>query len=704
MSLGRKKEALSVMEAMNLLSNMAEIELLESVQLVSGGEQENIDWRDPQAAVFHEPLIKEAFRVVHRYLQNFVRNEKESLTDPVALKGIQAIVLIADEAVRKMDKYVALYPNKVCPISKMKEYVDLKKYYEQQVVRALPKGVEIPEDWETGFTETGGGTLLTLQQVRNDQNYELFFIKDEKGEFFFTPKLLRHIRLIGHFEELLRFAEGDDPLIKFEQFFDWEMYEGAKEMVQKLAPLLDPFYKRAMEEKGHPYISDVHKALMALRMATSPKNLSENRGFKSCLEYYGDFHLFLRQAMRTPTYEKLLDDEKPFSRTLRQLTHALCCSFFLRIEPKKEALLLLGHLMEEGSTLLHPEPRLEKRGELQLWDHFLAQDESLRTILAQYPNGPVMKTLNVFRETIELEGYDPLLHQNFPSQLFVFEGGPFHVTVIRCPSPTIQTTIQKAWVAPEFIGFLHYYQKEIKPDKHLLISLEDARGWNHQARCKALEELASDPAFGAVFAMARLPRDTDFYFQEGEYAQMGGAPVFIEQFLTQIAGGSTCGFLFPKWVEEKEVAHFSHHALEAIHRLFFEGKTSLTQGQRLDFIEIFYQLLTLKLIEWTECDSISFTCKDAVDKGAALNGLFFGFLCLLQKGKHLEQKEKELLHWAFYSPALLLRGRAVDQQRFERSIGALRAIHHVILQHPHKVIDELQKLYPQLPLRLDLQF
>jgi len=705
MPLGRKKEELSVMEAIDALSNMAEIDLVATAQAMPEGGETSIDWCDPKSAIMNEPLIKEVFRVIHRYLQNMVRNEMASLADPKTLKGIQAILLIADEAVNKMDQYVAIYPEKYHPISKLKEYTDLKKYYEQQILRQLPKSLEIPEDWEEGFTEGGGVGILTLQQVREDQNYELFFIKDEKGEFFFSTKLLRHIRLIGNIEELIRMVEGDDPLLKIEEFYDWEMYEGAKEVLQRLTPLLDPFYKKAMKEKERPYVGDLNKAVMALRMASSPKNLMENKAFKSCLEYYGDFHFFLRRAMKTPGYLQLVNEEgkDPFSRTLRQLTHAFCGYFFLRTEPRKEALKLIDALIDEGSSIRGGKSNEKAQAkELQLWVDLCDQDQSLRKVLTHYPNGPIMKTLSIFREEMEYEGYDPLLHQNFPAQLFSFEQGDFHVTLIRLPSPTMQRTIKRAEIVSEFKGFLHFYQKEIKPDKHLLISLEEARSWNNQARAHALEELAQDPAFAPVFNLGRFPKDTDFYFQEGEYAQVGGAPVFMEQLFAQVMGKASCGFLFPKAVQEKELLDFSKKAIDQVHKLFFDGKTSLMQGERLDFIEIFYQLLTLKLIELTGCDSISFTCRDGLDKAAAQNALFFGFLRLLKTERPFEQEEKDLLFWALYSPALLNRERAIKQKRFTRVVSALKTAHQGFLKHHKKAHTELSKLYKKFSVSFDL--
>jgi len=112
MAIGRDKEELSVMEAVDILSNMSEVDLKAPIDFDAEEEELSleINWRDPRHAMRNEGLIKEAFRVIHRYLQNIVRKDRQVLNDPQILKGIQAIILLANEAAAKMDRFAATYP------------------------------------------------------------------------------------------------------------------------------------------------------------------------------------------------------------------------------------------------------------------------------------------------------------------------------------------------------------------------------------------------------------------------------------------------------------------------------------------------------------------------------------------------------------------------------------------------------------------
>lgn len=706
---GRSPEELSVIEAVDNLSNMSEIDLKVSIDTEMGEEfGEEINWRDPRQALRNEPALKETFRVVHRYLQNIVRQERASLKDTQTQKGIQAIMLIAQEAVHKMDRYAALYPDQYKPISHLKEYKDLEKYYHLQILERMPKKEEDPEEWEAHVEEGIEGLeaqkrgIKDLEGVRKDLYYELFFIKNESGKPYISRSLLRHIRLMGNFDELISVIEDEDPLLRIRELLDRELYEGAKEVLRLSATSFDDFYKDGMKQKKLPYIADLNKAIMALRMAANPKNLIENQSFKSCLEYYSDFHRFLRDAMKTPGYRKLIEGESddPFSRVLLNLTHSLCCYFFMRIEPRKEALSLINNLSEKGEKMqeIGPSPKAEKK-EMQIWEDLKREDENIRYLLKHYPNGPLLKTLDAFRNEEEFEGFDPLMHQNFPAQRFVLSQDQFHVTILHLPCPVKQEYINKCAIAEEFSGFLRFYNHEPKGDRHLMINLQDRTSWEEFSRCEALETWAKQAEYDRAFHVVGLPKDTDFYQQIHEYQQMSGAPVFIEQFLEQINSGTSCGYYFPDALSKKEITAFAKPALEVVHSCFFQGRNTLTVKDRLNFIEIFYQIFIFKMIEKFQCDSISFTCKDGIDTGAVQNALFYGFVELLS----MRNPDKDQLIWMLYSSALLIRDRAVLLPRFKRGIIALEAIHESLIKDGNKIVKSVNQLYSNCQFPIEVQ-
>ncbi len=701
---GRKEEELSVMEAVDNLSNMSEIDLKASMIEEDEGEfSTEINWRDPKQALRNEPAVKETFRVLHRYLQNMVRRDRTILDDPQTLKGIQAIMLLASEAVRKMDRFAALYPKEYKAISKLKEYTDLQKYYQQQVLGQRPQPKEIVEGWEEhldeNYEEIAGEAkgLKDLEAVRKDQSYELFFIKDENDRPYFSRSLLRHIRLLGNFDELIAKAEGEDPLLKLRELYDQELHEGAKDALQLASPYIDEFYKEGMKYKERPYEGSLNKAVMALRMAANPKNLIENQSFKSCLEYYADFHRFLRQALRAPRYQKRISGElgdTPYTHALLRLTHALCCFFFMRTEPKKETLKLIHEMIERGDELQGPrqKPKAEEK-KLQLWTDLLDADESLRFLAKHYPNGPIMRTLDMFREEEEYEGYDPLMHENFPSQVFILSDKHLHVSVLRIPCPVQQIYINSADIVEEFLGFMRFLKEERKPDQHLLVNLQDRTSWKEYARCKALEDLAKTAEYTKTFHILGLPRDTSFFLQDEEYQTVEGAPVFMEQFEQQVLSGIDCGYLIPEPLRDKKLEKFVKESLKMVHEGFFDGSTNLSHSQRLSFIEIFYLLLTLKMIELLKVDSVSFTCKDAVDTGTQQTAIFYGFLKMVTNPKAWSKADKEQLLWILYTPALLVRERPINQAHLKRTISALETVHRQCIKNQKGIVKALEGIY-----------
>ena len=208
MALGRGEEELSVMEAVDYLSNMTEIDVKDAIDFEEDELSTEINWRDPKQALQNEAIVKETFRVIHRYLQNMVRNDQNCLKDADMMKGVQAIILLADEAVEKLDEFAALHPKTLTSFTKLKEYTDLKKYYRQQMLKQMPMPPEETESWEEeakSFTSVQAekSALRDLEAVRKDQSYELFFIKNENDKPYFSKNLIRHIRLIGNFDDLV---------------------------------------------------------------------------------------------------------------------------------------------------------------------------------------------------------------------------------------------------------------------------------------------------------------------------------------------------------------------------------------------------------------------------------------------------------------------------------------------------------------------
>ena len=282
--------------------------------------------------------------------------------------------------------------------------------------------------------------------------------------------------------------------------------------------------------------------------------------------------------------------------------------------------------------------------------------------------------------------------------------GEHHITVMRLPCPIHQESINVAEIVEEFTGFIRFYSHELKPDKHLVVNLQDRTSWQEFSRCKALEDFSQKAEIHESFFVLGLPKNGDFYTQMGEYESMNGAPIFMEQFKTQVKSRGECGYFWPYEMQSRQIEDFVDEAFQVIHQQFFGGKTTLTLAERLAFIEIFYLLFTCKIAEELEVDSLSFTCKDGLDTSAAMNGMLFGFIKLLSNEKKWTQKEVDELLWMVYSPALLVRDRAIMVQRFQRCMLLLEKVHMACLENHQGIVKGVNSLYKSLKFPIEMQF
>ena len=93
---------------------------------------------------------------------------------------------------------------------------------------------------------------------------------------------------------------------------------------------------------------------------------------------------------------------------------------------------------------------------------------------------------------------------------------------------------------------------------------------------------------------------------------------------------------------------------------------------RLEFIELFYLCLELKILDFVKPDSWSMTCKDGVDVGPTSGALFFGFFKILHEED--PSKAHKDLHAMLYVAPLLIRKRLPLSERMDRLIRTLKRI------------------------------
>jgi hypothetical protein len=332
--------------------------------------------------------------------------------------------------------------------------------------------------------------------------------------------------------------------------------------------------------------------------------------------------------------------------------------------------------------------------------HFLAvcsdlseNYDAIERLLKRYPSGPIFKSLDVLQERGEKEGFDPIFQKNLPSHLYTFASQSFYSKCLYLPCPTFNESITKAEVIDEFKGYLRYLKSQKEPKKHLLINLQDRTSWKEHARCVSLEELAKDPELSHSFILVTLPKKTDFYEQTDLYKEIDRAEEFLLLIDKQIESGEECGFVFPSFVQKEGLKVFLKGILPCIHRYFFGGKETLSRKERLDFIEIFYLFLSVKIFDLVRPDYFSFTCKDGVDIGAAMNGAFASLMKIIGNEGTWSIEEQGFLFWMLFAPSLLVRERLIDFTAFHRMISSLAVLSEHFEKEWEEIMRTLEPLY-----------
>lgn len=706
------KETINVQEAMNNLAVVAGIDIehpprlgvVKKFCLVTDEEEfplGSIQWLSGEGYEVIGEILEMTYKSIHEHLISLYENPEIDWDREKTKKGIASMMDLVGESANKMDRYLSFWTDRALPlkISQGPHFKALHKFYSHRFLSEL-KGLEGDFAWEeqwqnneeSQFLNTMGSGLKDFETVRRDKEYELFYIRNEEGTPYFNSELLRNIKLSADFE-----SEGEsfeeDPLLKVRSMQDRDLHFSAGQILKDCRLPIEDLFKMSAKLKSNDLAQHLNQAVIALFLAANPRYLIQNTTGKSCLQYFYDFHQFLRGSMKTDEYQKWIayppEKSNKIAAVLLYLTHSLCRSFFERLGGvKQEAIGLIYRTMRRGTER---EGKKLAKGET-IWSRFLIEDENLRTLLSKFPNGPLFKILDLIREQ-EANGipFDPIAQNNLPSRLYQLEGEHGMIDFIRIPSPTRQFLITKAEIVEEFRGFLRSLSQEKKKKIHLIINLQDRNSWKEGARSRALEGIHKNAEFNSQLFVLTLPKDSDFYYQNNQYLNLNQSHDFLQAFYQELKTPEQSGYHFPSELKNNDLESFASKILPAILTQFFNGKNTLTRRNREDFIEIFYQFLILKVIQDLHPDSVSFTCKDAIDTGAAQAAMFYGFTKLLKD--NLDKKEdQDLFLWLLYTPALFIRERAIDPERLNRVLSSLERVDSSLESN----YEEIQKNFKEI--------
>ncbi|QZA58659.1 hypothetical protein [Candidatus Rhabdochlamydia porcellionis] len=653
-------------EAVNYLSHLIELKPFEKEAAMKQGFNEQDD-------LLKREKVQQIFRTILNYLRKVYESDREYFHLQQMEKSVYAVMALADEAVKKWDRYTLLFKKTQDreSVQLLKEYRDLKQFFKSKVVRfnkkTLEIGIEEQRNTDNGFL------IKDLETIRSDTDYELLLLHKDKGGYFAPSALLRHILLVGQSDELLLHSEYQELIFHLRATKDLQAHMIAQEMLKQSLPSIDDFFKQAKELRTEESMLCMSKALLALMLAANPYNLMRNDADKVCEQYLVDFCVFLRQAISQPKSSPLIDS----------LYHKLSYLLFTQACCYEKALELIGQLIAMG----HSKNELLSTQKIQLDSVILYQDIAIRTALKAYPSGPLMQALALVREQRLGQGLDLCTQKNWPIQIYTILMDQLKISCMKIASMTMQATLTDIELVPEFIGFMQVLVS--RDQKYLVINLQNRSSWQERARCTCLEKSQYKQEFSDHLSVITFDKNSDFYHQREGSSK---ASDFLSKCAQEVLSGQEYGFYFPPTVNNSRLTFFVNKALLLVHELFFDGKKEFSHQDRLDYIEIFHFFLFLHIIDQLRPDVLSFTCKDGVDTSSLFSAEVFAWLHVMNHPEGLPKSKRDFLLYLLYVPAMTLRGRSVDKDRIQRMASAM----HIFIEKLNHNGFIIQEAFSQL--------
>lgn len=681
---------LGILDALDNLNTLVEVDALNEIEVTDDahliphkgeGENEGIEAYWVPAGVDDQTIdaIKTTFQSVHDHLKTSYQKMKGSGDSKHLVAGMNTIMVLVGEAAKKLERFGAVFKDKV---TDSKEYKDLQNFYRNRVIKEsfrefakTPISKERintqPEEWEEELEELlaheehveeveGVHLLNDVEVVKRDHLYELFYLKNEAGHNFYTYDLARNLKLGCDFGEFAEEFFGEDPLLQIKNWEDKGLHLLAQKIVSKNRNAIERFYKQAMKYREMEMVEKVHHALMALMLASNPRNLIRQFAFKGCHRYFSDFLYYLRQTIENREYQKFLIYSPPTGKTffveLIHLVEDLCHSLFT----------LGADLSEMEKALKNLVDRMGYPKDKSLSETLAYANQAITQTLKKHPSGPIFKAVDIIREE-EDQFFDPIGQGNIPNEVCRLIGEGMEVKVLRIPCPIMQEFVNKAYITEEFKTFLRNFPEH----EHLLyINFQDRTSWKEYARCVALEECGRQAEFSKALTVVTLPLESDFYNQTGAYHEVSKSDQFIESFMNHLEDEAT-GYVFPTYLKKELFPEFMEALLTNVHTVFFDSKAALSYIERLDFIQIAYQLIILKLIEKVKPTYLNLGSKDSLDANGVAATSLIAFLSVGRK-KNLSEEETDRLMGILFGPTLMQRERVIHREYFDRMDAFIR--------------------------------
>lgn len=699
--------SLSILEAVENLSNIAEMDiddkigLIEDHVIVHGATEdevlEAIQWLEDKSEHQTEKVVEETYKAVLKYVKEFHQKEFNRFYDSSNQENLKKIMLLVGKASDKLKNFTHLFKSvHQQGIEETKEYQQLNRFYNERI--AIDEGEKVslidlsrkerqleaqkhPQIEEDENALKAKQFALDVEKSKEDDFYELLYIQRDDGTNFTEPNFYRNIKVACNFGEYIGKKAERNPLEGLENWLDMSYHRASVRILKILKPNLKAYYQDALKYKDMELVSSVNMALMALMLAANPKNRMNANPAKSATRFFKDFQHYIRLALGSFEYQKLRSfpppSNKVFLTQLLDIVNLLSWSLFFHGVDMQSLTFALDDILEEGRVSVKRKG-YQKVTKGDFWKAIEEDYIHVQRYLMAYPVGPLFKTLHEL-SNMDYEGFDAIGHGNLPMEFQRICYGDIDCSILRLPTPTTQEVISQVRLCPEFIGLIDAYSQSSTDRKHLMINLQDRCDWKEFARATFLEKVPQKSEFVGCVDTVSLSKNSDFYQQSGAYQGIDKAKDFFKQLVFNLHSKET-GFYFPKWMEKQLFSGFIEKIIQKIHRFFFEGKSKLSQKERQNFIEIFYQFLSLKILEITNATSMSFTCKDALDTGAIQTLSFYSFFRLLSESE-LSEKDRQKMHLLLFAFPLIMRSRPSKAQGFLRMVQCLRFVEERLKKH-----------------------
>ncbi|MBS0623975.1 MAG: hypothetical protein JSS62_05065 [Verrucomicrobia bacterium] len=665
-------QALSILDALENLSAIVDAETLDDLELtedyrlifhdLEGNQEEQEEiWIGAGAQEQTLEAISKTFQAVAQHLEVFYRRMKERGDKQHLVESVNAVMVLVGEAAKKLERTDSIFQQH---LSQMPAYHQLQEFYRSRIIKEFPQAFiksasSSSKDQEISSKQTA---LNNLQTLKDDQLYELFYLKNEDGYNFFTPELAQHIKLACEFGEYAQTEAVDDPLLQIKNWDDRSRHLIAKEILQTVKRPLEEYFKYVSLIKDTELAPLLNRAIMALMLASHSRHLLRQFSAKTCAHYMQDFIVFLREVLHHREFQKLqiypITSSQTGLKCLKDLVQDLVHALFYSHPHQEEVKQFIIQNISKGADHAHLSAFLQH-----------AQTK-MQNLLSAHPNGPVLKALDIVAEQEETRVFDPLLLGNWPEHGLTLHNSYQQIHVLRMGCPITQHIIHKAFVTEEFKEFLRGYKGVL-----LFVNLQDRTSWKEYARCEAIEKLGQQAEFSNNFIVVTLPIHTDFYQQRGIYAGLGQSEEFIKQFIQQIKD-STTGFYFPEVLRKPLLGPFLEKLVRSVHQHYFDQQDLLSIQQRLVFISIVFNALVIKAWEVTKATDLALSSKDGLDLTAALTLELCAFL-----HPHPDHTWMDTAVAQCFAPTLLYRERLPSNECLQRTQAVIRTME----EHPQSL-------------------